>query len=112
MTAQDGLTAMSDAIHNAIKTKSREANGSFAKRVSASVEGGRSGLVQIAWQDHLPAEENHRCAAFALADKMRWAGRWIGAQTGIAENYVWVNVDSLLTFETVWLRKNIRERVR
>lgn len=56
-------------------------------RVKASCE---AGSAIVSWSYDLNAEENHRAACKALAEKLGWPGPWYGG--GVKAGYVWVTV--------------------
>lgn len=71
----------------AIITKYIGPSNTRGSRVKATCDAG--GLI-VPWAYELGAEGNHRAAAYALRDKLEWAGELIGGSIG--NKYVWVFV--------------------
>ena len=53
---------------------------------------GRPGRIVIDWDHRYNPAENHRRAAFALANKLGWDGEWIGGDAPRSEGWVFVCV--------------------
>jgi hypothetical protein len=79
-----------------ITTKFLPATDSKDSRVKAVNSFGTSS-VTLAWDDSLNVEENHILAAQALAQKLGWAGKFVGG--GTKTGYVFTFSDSLINFE-------------
>ena len=73
-------------MYQAIQTKYFGPANVRGSRVKATCD---AGSITLNWDYRLNPSANHRTAAFALANKLGWTGRWIGG--GIASNYVFVN---------------------
>lgn len=74
----------------AIVTKYLGPTNFKGSRIKASAEGVKS--VTVGHESALNQDENHAAAAFALAEKMGWGGRWVmgGLPDG---NFVFVCLD-------------------
>ena len=65
-------------MRQAIETKYHGPTNYRGSRVSATAEAGR---IYVPWDYALGIEENHRAAAMAFRDKMKWGGIWVGGGT-------------------------------
>jgi len=88
-----------DHIAVAIKTKRRYEDGT----ISAFLDTGyfTKSRVAIPWREDLDAKENATRAVAALCWKLHLKGAWVGAMLpGKTENYVFVNLDSFVSFQS------------
>lgn len=71
---------------NAIQTKYIGPTNYRGSRVKASTESGAT--LTVGWNHGVTHDENHRLAAFALAKKLNWVGKWCGGGTKTGGVYV------------------------
>ena len=78
------------------------ARGSRIKARQSASYGFKPVSVTVSWDYSLSTQENHKAAAMAVADKLGWAGEWIGGDNG-HDGLVFVNADcfSSPSFKTV-----------
>jgi hypothetical protein len=77
---------MEDETMQAILTKYIGPTNTRGARVKASTEGGAT--LTVGWNHEVNHDENHRLAAFALAKKLNWVGKWAGGGTKTGAVYV------------------------
>ena len=70
----------------AIVTKYLPATNVRGSRIKATCQ---AGSVILSWDDSVNSDANHKAAAFALASKLQWDGRWIEGVT-VDQHSVWV----------------------
>jgi hypothetical protein len=72
----------------AITTKYIGPTNVRSSKVKATAQ---AGSLTLHWDDGLNADDNHKRAARALADKLSWYGRWVSGWTsGANQMCVWV----------------------
>lgn len=62
-------------MRQAIQTKFIAPTNARGARIKAAAD---AGSVIVSWDYSLGVTDNHHKAAMALADKLDWAGNWVG----------------------------------
>ena len=52
-----------------------------------------SGSITLSWDSSLNTDQNHKVAAYALATKYGWTGRWVGGELPAGSGNAYVCVD-------------------
>lgn len=59
---------------------------------------GKPGRIVLNWDHALNPEDNHKAAAFTLAQKLEWSGDWVGGDAPGSAGYVFVRPNSFCRF--------------